>query len=169
MKRLTLVLGGTRSGKSAYAEGLFEGAAASPVYLATASAGDGEMAERIERHRARRGDRWITIEEPLDLAGALLRESRPDRPILVDCLTLWLGNLMGHDRDVEAAIAELVETLPALPGPVVMVTNEVGWGIVPDNALARRFRDHAGELHQRVAALADSVILVAAGLSLKLK
>lgn len=168
MNRLTLVLGGARSGKSAYAESLFEGVTA-PVYLATGSAGDEEMSERIAHHRAQRGARWITIEEPLDLAGALIRESRADRPILVDCLTLWLGNLMGHQRDVETAFAELTAALPELPGPVVMVSNEVGWGIVPDNALARGFRDHAGRLHQRVGALSDSVMLVAAGLTLKLK
>ncbi len=168
MKKLTLVLGGTRSGKSAYAEGLFEGAVA-PVYLATGSAGDGEMAERIAQHRARRGTHWRTVEEPLDLTGALRRESQPNRPILVDCLTLWLGNLMGYDRDVRQAFDGLLSALPDLTGPVVMVSNEVGWGIVPDNALARRFRDHAGELHQRVAAAADSVVLVAAGLPLTLK
>ena len=168
MNRLTLILGGTRSGKSAYAESLFEGVA-TPLYLATGSAGDTEMSERITRHRARRGDHWTTIEEPLDLAGALLRESRPDRPILVDCLTLWLGNLMGYEQDVEAAFAGLIDILPKLTGAVVMVSNEVGWGIVPDNALARRFRDHAGELHQRVGAVADSLMLVVAGHTLKLK
>ena len=119
---------------------LFEGAA-TPVYLATGSAGDGEMGERIALHRARRGEHWRTVEEPFDLAGALRRESRPGQPVMVDCLTLWLGNLMGHDRDVEAAFADLLAALRALTGPVVMVSNEVGWGIVPDNALARRFRD----------------------------
>ena len=168
MNRLTLVLGGTRSGKSAHAESLFAGAA-TPVYLATGSAGDAEMSRRIARHRSRRGAHWRTVEEPLDLAGALVRESRPDSPILVDCLTLWLGNLMGHERDAAAAFDELLAVLPALPGPVVMVSNEVGWGIVPDNELARRFRDHAGELHQRVGGVAASVILVVAGLPLFLK
>jgi adenosylcobinamide kinase/adenosylcobinamide-phosphate guanylyltransferase len=168
MKKLTLVLGGTRSGKSAYAEGLFAGQA-TPVYLATGSAGDAEMAERIDRHRTRRGDHWRTVEEPIGLATTLLRESKPGQPILVDCLTLWLGNLMGGERDVGRAFDALLSILPRLPGPVVMVSNEVGWGIVPDNALARRFRDLAGELHQRVAAEAESVILVAAGLPLTLK
>jgi adenosylcobinamide kinase/adenosylcobinamide-phosphate guanylyltransferase len=168
MNKLTLVLGGTRSGKSAYAEGLFTGAA-TPVYLATGSAGDGEMSERIALHRARRGAHWRTVEEPLDLAGALRCESSPDQPILVDCLTLWLGNLMGYERDVGQAFGGLLAALPDLAGPVVMVSNEVGWGIVPDNALARRFRDHAGELHQRVAAVAESVVLVTAGLALTLK
>ena len=168
MRRLALVLGGARSGKSAYAEDLFEGAA-SPVYLATGSAGDGEMGERIALHRARRGAHWRTVEEPFDLAGALRRESRPGQPVLVDCLTLWLGNLMGHDRDVEAAFTDLLAALRGLTGPVVMVSNEVGWGIVPDNALARRFRDHAGVLHQQIAEIADSVVLVVAGLPLTLK
>ena len=168
MKKLTLVLGGTRSGKSAYAESLFRDAPA-PVYLATGTAGDSEMAERIAFHRARRGARWRTIEEPLDLTGALRRESLPDRPILVDCLTLWLGNLMGYERDIEQAFDGLLAALPDLAGPVVMVSNEVGWGIVPDNALARRFRDHAGTLHQRIAAIAERVVLVTAGLPLILK
>lgn len=168
MKKLTLVLGGTRSGKSAYAESLFASASA-PVYLATGSAGDKEMTDRIALHRARRGTHWRTVEEPLDLTGALRRESRPDRPVLVDCLTLWLGNLMGYERDVGRAFDGLLSALPHLAGPVVMVSNEVGWGIVPDNALARRFRDHAGELHQRVAAIAESVVLVTAGLPLTLK
>jgi adenosylcobinamide kinase/adenosylcobinamide-phosphate guanylyltransferase len=151
-----------------YAEGLFAGVA-TPVYLATGTAGDGEMSERITLHRARRGAQWHTVEEALDLTGALMRESRPDRPILVDCLTLWLGNLMGYQRDVGQAFDGLLTALPGLAGPVVMVSNEVGWGIVPDNALARRFRDHAGELHQRVAAVADQVVLVTAGLPLTLK
>ncbi len=168
MKKLTLVLGGTRSGKSAYAESLFAETSA-PVYLATGTAGDGEMSERITLHRARRGAHWRTVEEPLELSAALLRESRPDQPILVDCLTLWLGNLMGYERDVGQAFDGLLAALPALAGPVVMVSNEVGWGIVPDNALARRFRDHAGLLHQRVAAVADQVVLVTAGLPLMLK
>jgi adenosylcobinamide kinase/adenosylcobinamide-phosphate guanylyltransferase len=168
MNKLTLVLGGTRSGKSAYAESLFAEAPA-PVYLATGTAGDGEMAERIASHRARRGARWRTVEEPLDLTGGLRRESLPDRPILVDCLTLWLSNLMGYERDVDQAFDGLLAALPDLAGPVVMVSNEVGWGIVPDNAPARRFRDHAGKLHQRVAAIADRVVLVAAGLPLTLK
>jgi adenosylcobinamide kinase/adenosylcobinamide-phosphate guanylyltransferase len=168
MNKLTLVLGGTRSGKSAYAESLFEGEE-TPLYLATGTAGDGEMAERIARHRARRGERWKTLEEPIGLAAALLRESRPDQPILVDCLTLWLGNLMGGERDVNQAFDALISVLPRLKGPVVIVSNEVGWGIVPDNALARQFRDRAGELHQRVAEIADSVVLVTAGLPLTLK
>src|SRR6266851_5691773 len=130
---------------------------------------DGEMAERIRRHRARRGARWTTREEPLDLAAALLDEARPERPVLVDCLTLWLANLLLAGRDVDDAIAALLAALPLLGGKVVFVANEVGLGIVPDNALARAFRDHAGRLNQAVAARAQRVVFLAAGLPLTLK
>jgi adenosylcobinamide kinase/adenosylcobinamide-phosphate guanylyltransferase len=166
---LTLVLGGARSGKSRYAETLIEEAAPEALYLATAEALDDEMSERIRHHRARRGARWTTREAPLDLAAALIEGAQPGRPVLVDCLTLWLSNLLMAGRDVEAAIAELLETLPRLAGPAVLVANEVGLGIVPDNALARAFRDHAGRLNQRVAAAAQRVVFVAAGLPLVLK
>lgn len=169
LPRTTLILGGARSGKSAYAESLFDGVPGTPVYLATATAGDDEMAERIRRHRARRGDRWRTVEDPLDLAGALDRDSGPESPILVDCLTLWLSNLMAADRDVDAETARLVSALGRTRGPVVLVSNEVGHGIVPDNALARRFRDEAGRLHQAVAGIADRVVFVVAGLPRILK
>lgn len=164
---LTLVLGGTRSGKSAYAEGLLAGGPA--LYLATGQPGDAEMAERIRRHRERRGPAWATVEEPLELAAALDRHARPERPVLVDCLTLWLSNLLLAGRDLDAARAGLVQALPGLAGPVVLVSNEVGLGIVPDNALARRFRDEAGRLHQEVAAIARRVVFVSAGLPLMLK
>jgi adenosylcobinamide kinase/adenosylcobinamide-phosphate guanylyltransferase len=167
---LTLVLGGARAGKSAYAERLIapraDGAA---LYLATAEPGDPEMAERIAQHRARRGAAWTTIEEPLELTRALTRHARAERPILVDCLTLWLSNLMLAGRDVEATTRSLVDSLPVLAGPVVFVSNEVGLGIVPDNALARRFRDAAGRLNQAVAAACQRVVLMAAGLPLVLK
>ena len=169
LPQLTLVLGGARSGKSRYAESLLEAVEGTRVYLATAEPGDAEMAERIRRHRERRGDGWETIEEPLALSAALQRTTAPDRAILVDCLTLWLANLMGAGRDVEAETEVLLEALPALAGPVVFVSNEVGQGIVPDNALARAFRDHAGRLNQAVAGVAQSVVLVAAGLPLTLK
>ena len=164
-----LVLGGARSGKSAHAEALLAGMPA--VYLATARRwdGDGEMAERIARHQARRGPLWRTHEEPLDLAGALAGASRPGRPVLVDCLTLWLTNLLLDDHDIDAATGRLLAALPGLPGPVVFVANEVGFGIVPDNALARAFRDQAGILNPRVAAACARVVLVAAGLPLILK
>ena len=147
-----LVLGGARSGKSAYAEALITAAGAQAVYIATATAGDAEMTARIAAHRARRGAAWRTVEVPEALADALRREAAPARAILVDCLTLWLSNLMLAERDVAAASAELVHLLPALPGRVVLVANEVGLGIVPENALARAFRDAAGRLHQAVAA-----------------
>jgi len=165
---LTLVLGGARSGKSAYAETLL---ADWPevIYLATAQAGDAEMTERIRRHRQRRGPAWTTVEETLDLAGALLLHCRAERPLLVDCLTLWLTNVLLGGTDPDAAIDRLVATLPGLPGPVVMVANEVGLGIVPDNALARAFRDHAGRLNRKVAAVAGRVVFIAAGLPLVFK
>ena len=161
---ITLVLGGARSGKSRHAEALAETQPGDCVYLATGAAGDSEMAARIERHRARRGARWRTVEEPLDLVGALRREAGPGQVVLVDCLTLWLANLMDADRDIEAETAALVAALSALRGPVILVSNEVGMGIVPDNSLARRFRDEAGRLHQEIAATADRVIFVLAGL-----
>jgi len=169
LPRVLLVLGGARSGKSRYAEGVIEAAACPALYLATAEPGDGEMEERIRRHRARRGRRWTTLEEPLELAASLARESRPGRPILVDCLTLWLANLLAAGRAVEQEAAALVEVLGALAGPVVLVANEVGLGIVPENALARAFRDHAGRLNQAVAARASRVVFIAAGLPLVLK
>jgi adenosylcobinamide kinase/adenosylcobinamide-phosphate guanylyltransferase len=164
--RLTLVLGGARSGKSRYAEALFEGVAA-PVYVATGQPLDEEMRNRIAHHRAARGPHWHTVEEPIELAATLLRHR--DRPVLVDCLTLWLGNLMAAERDVEAEGEALLRALAELEGPAVLVSNEVGMGIVPDNRLARDFRDHAGRLHQRVAALSDRVAFIAAGLPLILK
>ena len=165
----TLVLGGARSGKSSYAERLVERSSRAPLYVATAEAGDGEMADRIARHRARRGGGWTTLEEPLDLAEVLGREAGPNRAILVDCLTLWLSNLMGAGRDPEAAGAELCRVLDALPTQVVLVSNEVGLGLVPETPLGRRFRDAQGRLNQAVAGCVPSVVFVAAGLPLVLK
>jgi adenosylcobinamide kinase / adenosylcobinamide-phosphate guanylyltransferase len=165
---VTLVIGGARSGKSAYAEALIgEGSAA--TYLATAEAGDAEMAERIRRHRQRRAAGWSTVEEPLALAPALARCACRDRPVLVDCLTLWLANVMGAGGDTDVETATLTAGLAALAGPVVFVANEVGLGIVPDTPLGRDFRDAAGRLNQTVAAAADRVVFVAAGLPLVLK
>ena len=135
--KVTLVLGGARSGKSRFAEGLIASHPGRPAYLATAQAGDAEMAERIRRHRARRGDAWTTLEEPLDLPRALASATRDNGAVLVDCLTLWLSNLMAAGRNVERETQSLIESLPALRNPVVFVSNEVGLGIVPDNALAR--------------------------------
>jgi adenosylcobinamide kinase/adenosylcobinamide-phosphate guanylyltransferase len=164
---LSLVLGGARSGKSRHAERLIEALDRPALYIATAEARDAEMRERIAAHRARRGTRWSTLEAPLDLAAVLAAERK--RPILVDCLTLWLSNVMLAERDAAGEIAGLLDTLSAHPGPVVVVANEVGLGIVPENALARDFRDHAGRLNQQVAALAGHVVFLAAGLPLTLK
>ncbi len=165
---LTVVLGGARSGKSRYAERLVEDAGGG-LYLATAEAGDAEMAERIALHQARRGDAWRTLEEPLELARALTAHASADAPILVDCLTLWLSNLMAAERDAEADVMALCETMASLDGPVVVVSNEVGLGIVPANDLARRYRDLAGWANQRLAETAQRVVFVAAGLPLVMK
>lgn len=179
----TLVIGGARSGKSALAERLARDSGKEVVYLATAHAGDGEMGARIAHHRERRPAHWRTVEESLRLAGTLRRECAPGRLVLVDCLTLWLTNLMlsgveplaqtgelvlppGFERE-RAAFLDLLQS--ALPGELVLVSNEVGMGIVPLGALSRRFADEAGRLNQEVAARADRVILVAAGLPLVLK
>lgn len=164
-----LVLGGARSGKSSYAEKMAQSSGLQPLYLATGRAFDDEMENRIAIHRDRRGSDWQTVEEPLDLVGALTLHVAFDRFVLVDCLTLWLTNLMMAERDVTAETAGLVAMLPNLAGPVVFVSNEVGFGIVPENRMAREFRDHAGFLHQAVAAVADEVYLIAAGLPLKMK
>ena len=166
---ITLVLGGARSGKSSHAEALVESQPGACVYLATAQAGDAEMTARIAAHRARRAGRWITVEEPLDLAGALARNCGPDSAVLVDCLTLWLSNLLGAGRPLAAECEHLLAALPGLAGPVVFVSNEVGQGVVPDNALARRFIDHAGRLHQDLAAAAQRVVFMTAGLPQELK
>lgn len=164
---LTLVLGGARSGKSAHAEALVTARPGPWLYFATAQAFDTEMAARIAEHRARRGTGWQTREVPLALPDALA--DADGRPALVDCLTLWLSNLMLADRDLAAATDRLAAALAGRSGPVVLVSNEVGLGIVPENALARRFRDAAGRLNQCVAALADSVVLTVAGLPMTVK
>ncbi len=166
---ITLVLGGARSGKSRYAEGLVTAKPGPRVYIATAQIWDEEMADRVARHRQDRGPGWTTVEEPLDLPGALRRHAVDGTGVLVDCLTLWLSNLLMADADIPAKAAELLEALAEVQGRVVLVSNEVGLGIVPDNALARRFRDHAGRLHQDVAALATHVVFMAAGLPMVLK
>ena len=165
----TLVLGGQRSGKSAYAEALVEARPGDCVYLATAQAHDSEMARRIAEHQARRGSRWSTVEEPLDLPGALAEAAGPGRTVLVDCLTLWLSNLLGHERDVAAERTRLCDALAGLRGPAVLVSNEVGQGVIPDNKLARIFVDESGRLHQAVAATAGRVVFVTAGLPQTLK
>tara|TARA_R110002126_G_scaffold201487_1_gene349102 strand:- start:17464 stop:17988 length:525 start_codon:yes stop_codon:yes gene_type:complete len=165
----TLVLGGARSGKSAFAERLIEDADLRPVYIATGRAFDGEMKERIRHHQDRRGGAWKTVEAPLELIEALASEAGSDCALLVDCLTLWLTNLMMDDRDIDAESRALVRHLKESEGTVVLVSNEVGMGIVPENRMAREFRDYAGRLHQMIAASADEVYLVAAGLPLRMK
>lgn len=165
---LALVLGGARSGKSAFAERLAESHAGPLLYIATAEAGDAEMAARIAAHRARRGGRWQAVEAPQALP-ATLGALPPCGAVLVDCLTLWLSNLLLAGADLDDAGDHLLRSLDARLAPTIVVANEVGLGIVPDNALARRFRDAAGRLNQRVAAAADAVHLVAAGLPLTLK
>ena len=168
-----LVLGGARSGKSRYAENRLEAFCAGTgghfAYIATAEARDCEMAERIAHHRARRHSRWHTIEAPLDLPEAITDAVGSAEAILVDCLTLWLSNVLLADREVGVAADGLAAAVTACPLPLVLVANEVGFGIVPENALARRFRDEAGRLNQKLAAVADEVVLVAAGLPLVLK
>lgn len=164
-----LILGGARSGKSALAEWRARESGLDVTYVATATAGDDEMAERIRHHRERRPAYWVTVEAPTELAHALEREAGPDRLLLVDCLTLWLGNLLDDGDALAAERDALLAALPRLPGRMVLVSNEVGLGIVPDNALARRFRDEAGRLNQAVAAACDRVTFVAAGLPLTLK
>lgn len=164
---IELVIGGARSGKSSFAERQALGAGLRVTYIATGEARDAEMAQRIAHHRTRRSAHWHTVEEPLALAEALRREAAPDACLLVDCLTLWLTNVLLAERDDE--IDRLLDALPPLPGRIILVSNEVGSGIVPENALARRFRDEQGRLNQRVAALADQVTLVTAGLPLTLK
>jgi adenosylcobinamide kinase / adenosylcobinamide-phosphate guanylyltransferase len=167
----TLILGGARSGKSAWAERLAGESDREVIYLATAQAGDEEMRERIAHHRARRPAQWVCVEEPIRLADALYQHARADRCILVDCLTLWLSNLLG-DADPECFERErdaLLEAVPQLPGELLMVSNEVGLGIVPMGALTRRFVDEAGRLHQSIAAMSERVLFVAAGLPLVMK
>ena len=167
---LTLVLGGARSGKSVLAERLTLSAAgkAPPLYVATAEAFDDEMRDRIARHRADRGPGWRTVEAPADPAAAIAAAAEAGA-VLLDCLTIWAATLMHLERDPDTETARLVAAARDLGRPVVMVANEVGLGIVPDNALARRFRDVAGRMNQQVAAAADRVIFVAAGLPLVLK
>lgn len=165
---LTLVLGGARSGKSRYAEALIQTHAPPWIYVATAEARDEEMTQRIAEHRARRAAEWRTLEAPHSLPEAI-EEAQDRAPILIDCLTLWLSNLLLAETDVERECGRLEAGLARRSTSIVLVANEVGLGIVPDNSLARHFRDAAGRLNQRLAARADRVIFVAAGLPLQLK
>lgn len=166
---LLFVLGGARSGKSRYALNRAEALPGALLFVATAQALDKEMDSRIARHREERGPRWRTIEEPLDLATVVRAESTADRVLLIDCLTLWASNLLLADRDIDAATVALVRALGEAQGPVILVANEVGLGIVPDNALARRFRDVAGIINQAVAACVNEAVFMAAGLPMRLK
>jgi adenosylcobinamide kinase/adenosylcobinamide-phosphate guanylyltransferase len=165
---VTLVLGGARSGKSRYAEWLIATYPPPWIYVATAEARDDEMAERIAVHKARRDAGWQTVEAPHDLAAALAA-APGSAAVLVDCLTLWLANLMEGAFDIEAQTARLQEALAGRTGPTVLVSNEVGLGIVPDNALARRFRDAQGVLNQTVAAQAQRVIMMVASVPIAVK
>jgi len=180
---IELILGGARSGKSALAEQQAQDSGLAVTYIATAQAGDGEMARRIAHHQARRPTEWGLVEEPLHLAKVLAAKAAPDRLLLVDCLTLWLSNLLfsgeaGKQADAGQAIdcplltteiSTLLEQLPPLPGRIILVSNEVGLGIIPLGAVTRLYVDEAGRLNQRIAALADRVTFVAAGLPLVLK
>lgn len=168
LPKLTLVLGGAASGKSLYAEGLVKGANAPMVYLATSQAFDAEMRDKIAAHQVQRGDGWTTVEEPLDLAPILVSQSATD-VVLLDCATLWLTNVLLSDGETATASAALCAALADCPARVVVVSNEVGQGIVPDNALSRQFRNAQGKLNQMIAAQADSVVTVMAGLPLALK
>jgi adenosylcobinamide kinase/adenosylcobinamide-phosphate guanylyltransferase len=166
----TLVLGGARSGKSGYAELLARESGSSRIYVATAQAFDAEMHLRIARHREdRANDGWVTIEEPIDLAGVISENARPETILLVDCLTLWLTNIMLGEHDLDRMQKGLLGALDAAKGPVILVSNEVGFGIVPETRLGREFRDAQGRLNQAIAALLPRVVLVVAGLPLTLK
>ena len=173
MAHIQFVLGGARSGKSAHAEQLAghhaQEAGSQLVYVATAEIFDDEMRSRIQLHRDRRGPEWQLVEAPLDLSEALRANDTGDTTILVDCLSVWTTNLLIHDYDLAAARASLVDSLAGCSGRIVLVSSETGLGIVPDNALSRRFRDANGLLNQSIAALADDVFFVTAGLALRLK
>lgn len=168
MNKITLVTGGAKSGKSRHAEGIVKASGLLSIYIATGQALDDEMADRITAHKIQRGDGWQTIEEPLDLCGALVRTDGQGIR-LVDCLTLWLSNLFVAEVDWDARLAEVLEVLQTQQSPVVLVTNEVGGGIVPMSDMGRRYRDASGVMNQRIAEVADAVLLVTCGLPLSLK
>ncbi len=164
-----LILGGARSGKSALAEQRAADSGLAVTYIATAQALDEEMATRIERHQQQRPDHWQLVEEPQELAVVLKQHAVPDRCLLVDCLTLWLNNLLADEAVFERCRNEFLELLPQLPGEIILVSNEVGLGIVPLGELTRRFCDESGRLHQAVAARCERVTFVTAGLPITLK
>lgn len=168
LPRLTLVLGGAASGKSAFAEGLAKKSGRGLIYLATAQAFDDEMHEKVKKHKEMRGDGWKTIEAPMDLGPALATAMASD-VVLIDCATMWLSNHLLAESDLMAAERDLATALGASKAPVVIVSNEVGLSVVPDNRLARRFQNAQGALNQRLAARADLVVNVVAGLPQILK
>ncbi len=165
----TFILGGARSGKTSRAQALAESTGQRRCYVATAQASDAEMTARIAAHQAERGQGWSTLEAPLELADAVAGAATDNDVVLVDCLTLWLSNLMHHERNVANETSALIEAMNASKTPVIVVSNEVGMSIVPENRLAREFRDAQGRLNQQIAAAADTVEFVTAGLPLKLK
>lgn len=165
-----LILGGARSGKSRLAEQRADASGLDVIYIATAQAGDAEMEARIAHHRASRPAHWMLIEEPLHLSAVLQQHAAPDRCLLVDCLTLWLTNLLLHEEaGLRAEVDAVCRCISDLPGELIMVSNEVGWGIVPMGELSRRFQDEAGRLHQQLAGRCDLVTLTVAGLPLEIK
>ncbi|MEP4766977.1 MAG: bifunctional adenosylcobinamide kinase/adenosylcobinamide-phosphate guanylyltransferase [Roseibium sp.] len=168
-RRATFVFGGARSGKSRFAETLAENCGLQKIYIATGAAFDAEMADRIDRHQVQRGSSWTTVEEQIDLVGVIAREASETRVLLVDCLTLWLSNLMFADKDIADETARLVDALSGLAGPCLFVSNEVGMGIVPENRLSRSFRDAQGRLNQDIAEACDQVVFVAAGQPILMK
>lgn len=167
--RSLLVLGGARSGKSRHAQAVAEAIPGPLVFIATAQAFDAEMKEKIARHRADRNDRWHTVEAPLALAEAIGAQDGTAAVILVDCLTLWASNLLLSEEPAEPRVQALLEAIASASSPIILVSNEVGMGIVPDNALARRFRNLAGDINQRVGRAVSSAELVVAGFSLSLQ
>lgn len=169
MSKITLVLGGTRSGKSVFAENYVLSTQKQPVYLATAEIFNEEMKKRIKIHQSRRQSIWINVEEPVDILKVLQHHNSVDKIVLVDCLSVWLGNLIEHHLDPEQEIVNLVDGLASIEVETVIVASEVGLGIVPENRLAREFSDYAGALNQKIAAIAANVFFVAAGLPLRLK
>jgi adenosylcobinamide kinase/adenosylcobinamide-phosphate guanylyltransferase len=168
LPKLTLVLGGAASGKSVFAESLVQDAGLRQIYVATSQVYDEEMAQKVMQHRDQRGDNWTTIEEPIAVADAL-NVATKDAVVLIDCATLWLTNLILGDHDVAQQTGALLDAIDACPAPIVIVSNEVGQGIVPDNALSRQFRNAQGKLNQDIAAKADLVVAVMAGLPMVLK
>lgn len=164
-----LILGGARSGKSALAETLASATDLEVIYIATATANDGEMQQRIDRHRQQRPAHWITIESPYELAETLQQQATPQRCLLIDCLTLWLSNLLCDARNTESARETLLKTVTELPGEIIFVSNEVGLGVIPMGSLSRRFVDESGRLHQSLAQQCDRVVFTAAGLPLIMK